>query len=107
MACSWSQALHKTAAQHHFTATGTSVVADLPCAMRTFTMQTLCTGSATISNKLQGSVDGENWFDIATSTSATGDAVHGVDKPANYLRASVTITGGTAPTVKVWVAATA
>lgn len=107
-ACSWSQPLAASASVHQFTATGTSVVGILPSVMKTFTMQTVATGGATVSVKLQGSVNGTDWFDLATSTSATGDAQHAVDKPARYVRANLgTLTGGTAPTVRVWVAAVA
>lgn len=78
--------------------TGTSAAIDLGTARSNHTMQTVVTGGPTVSAILQGSLDGANWATLATSTSATGDMQHAVDKPVRYLRVAVTLTGGTAPT---------
>jgi hypothetical protein len=88
------------------TATGTSAVCELEQICKVFTMQTVATGGATVSITLQGSLDGTNWTTLATSTSATGDQQYAVDKPQKYLRVNLgTLTGGTAPTVTAYVAA--
>lgn len=95
------------ATTHAFAATGNSLTVTLDGPLRVFAMQTVCTGGATISIKLQGSINGVDFADLATSTSATGDTQYAVDKPCVYVRASVTITAGVTPTAKVWFAATA
>lgn len=84
---------------------GTSI--DLEFAYRCFTMQTTVTGAPTaVSITLQGSLDGTNWFTLATSTSTTGDLQHVVDKPVRFVRANLgTLTGGTAPTVTALIVA--
>lgn len=88
-------------------ATGAGSAVDLGFARGTFTTQTVVTGApASVSCKLQGSLDGTNWSDLTTSTSTTGDQQYAVDKPQKYVRANLgTLTGGTAPTVTVYVAA--
>lgn len=75
-------------------------------ALSNFTVQTVVTGGPTaVSLKLQGSLDGSNWSDLATSTSTTGDQQYVVDKPQKYLRANLgTLTGGASPKVTVYVA---
>ena len=79
--------------------TSTSATIDLGTARSNHTMQTVVTGGPTVSATLQGSLDGTNWVTLATSTSATGDMQHAVDKPVRYLRVVLgTFTGGTAPT---------
>lgn len=80
-------------------ATGASPSIDLGQAFASHTMQTVVTGAPTVSATLQGSLDGTNWATLATTTSATGDMQHAVDKPVRFLRVNLgTFTGGTAPT---------
>lgn len=75
---------------------------DLECVRAKHAIQTVVTGAPTaVSIKLQGSLDGANWYDLATSTSTTGDYQTAIDKPARFVRANLgTLTGGTAPTVQ-------
>ena len=89
------------------TGVGAGAAVNLTFIRRLFTMQTVVTGAPTaVSCKLQGSLDGVNWSDLATSSSTTGDQQYVVDKPQKYIRANLaTLTGGTAPTVTVLVAA--
>lgn len=78
---------------------------DLECVRAKHAMHTVVTGGPTgVSIKLQGSLDGANWYDLATSTSTTGDYQTAVDKPARYLRVNLgTLTGGTSPTVQAFI----
>lgn len=89
------------------TATGAGSGVDLLVGRTSFTMQTVVTGApTTVSVTLQGSLDNVNWSTIATSTSTTGDQQYSVDKPQRYVRANLgTLTGGTAPTVTVYIIA--
>ena len=66
----------------------------------------MVTGAPTgVSVTLQGSLDGTNWFILATSTSTTGDYQSVADKPCHFVRANLgTLTGGTAPTVTARIA---
>lgn len=59
----------------------------------------------TVSVTLQGSLDGVNWFVLATSSSTTGDYQSVADKPVFFVRANLaTLTGGTSPTVTARIA---
>lgn len=83
------------------TAVATGATFSLSAVRRTFTLVTTVTGAPTgVSLTLEGSLDGSQWYVLATSTSTTGDAQFAVDKPARYVRANLgTLTAGTAPTV--------
>lgn len=100
---------HWAVALNAATVTGAGASVELPAVMGKFTLQTVVTGTpVSVSTTLEGSLDGTNWFVLATSTSVTGDAQHVVDKPVRFVRANLgTLTGGTAPTVTALVAATA
>lgn len=89
------------------TATGAGNSIDLDHGRRTFTMQTVVTGTpVAVSITLQGSLDGANWTTLATSTSVTGDQQYVIDKPQRFLRANLgTLTGGTSPTVTAYIVA--
>lgn len=93
------------------TATGAGSAFDLGDAASVFTMQVVLTGApATDTTKLEGSLDGTNWFDLTGLTlsaagAVTNSADAGVHFATRYVRANVTtLTGGTAPTVSVWLA---
>lgn len=60
--------------------------------------QYLVTGTATL--KLEGSVDGTNWVDLATGLSASGKTAN--TEPWPFVRANVT--GYTSGAVSCWVA---
>ncbi len=68
----------------------------IPCAgCRTFSLQVVLAGTVTTAIVLlQGSIDGVSWFTLATWDKATpqtsGDLVYAVDKPVQYVRASLT-----------------
>lgn len=82
--------------------------ASLEWAHGTFTMQTVTSGTVTtISCKLQGSLDGTTWYDLATSTSTAGDAQFAVDKPSKFIRANLGTFTGISPVVTVFCAAAA
>jgi|SRR3990167_1580622 len=72
-----------------------------------FSFDILITGSpATVTVLLEGSLDGTNWFTLATVSLTTDSLNFIVDKPVLYLRANLTaLTGGSAPTVSVGIAA--
>lgn len=77
-----------------------------PLAMQ-FTWQSIVTGApATISITLEGSLDGSTWFVLDTSTQVAGETRFVTAKNAVLVRANLgTLTGGTAPTVTVNLAA--
>ena len=72
-----------------------------------FAWDTIVTGSpATVSVTLEGSLDGTNWFVLATNTSTSNALSHVVDKPVRFIRAQLgTLTGGSSPTISVGIAA--
>ena len=69
------------------TAIGLTGVCQKVTAQFSFTGGTLTTLVA----KVQGSIDGVNWFDLASSSAvATGDTIFGVDKPFSSVRGNIT-----------------
>lgn len=93
------------------TATGAGAALDLSGVVSTFTMQTIVTGApSAFGVKLEGSLDGVVFFDITSmAVTAVGGKTNndpaGVTFGVRYVRANVTsLTGGTAPTVTVWLA---
>lgn len=57
------------------------------------------------SAQLQGSLDGLNWYNLGTALTATTAGTQYVAvsaNPARYLRAALTITGGTAVAATCW-----
>ena len=69
-----------------------------------YSWQVVPTGSPTgISTTLQGSLDGNTWVVIDTSTNTAGEVRAVSGKPFAFMRANLgTLTGGTAPTVRVY-----
>ena len=88
------------------TANGSTTGADFQTTPHIFTFQSVTTGSPTsFTLTYQGSLDGTNWFTLGSSTAAAGDAQFVVDKPARFVRATLSaLTGGTSPTIRVYVA---
>lgn len=90
-------------------ANGSTDAVNLDVVWSTFTFQTVVTGApASFTQTFQGSLDGTNWFTLGSSTAVAGEAQFVVDKPAQYVRATLSaLTGGTAPTVSTYVGACA
>ncbi len=66
------------------------------------TLQFITTGTpAAATLRLEGSIDGVNWFDLSGSQSCVSSGMfHVVNKPILYVRVNLlTLVGGTAPTV--------
>ena len=71
--------------------------------MQTYTVQTVVTSAPTSMNiKLQGSLDNATWADLGNTTSIASDMFHVTSKPVAWIRASVTLAGGTSPSVTVY-----
>lgn len=90
-------------------AAATGAGSTYPCpGCRNFGIQVVLNGGpSTAIVLLEGSIDGANFFTIATWDKAapltSGVAVYAVDKPVNYVRANLTtLTGGTTPTVNAY-----
>lgn len=88
-------------------ANGSTDSVNLDGVHRTFTFQTVVTGSpASFTLTLQGSLNGTTWYTLGTTTAVAGEAQFVVDKPAQFVRATLSaLTGGTAPTVSTYVGA--
>lgn len=67
------------------------------------TWEIVVTGAPSAVNvKLQGSLNGTTWYDLADSTTLTSEMKHLANKTVLYIRAKlVTLTGGSSPTVTV------
>lgn len=94
------------------TADGNGTAIDYTTSRRTFGMQYILAGDVNFTGgtvNLQGSLDGTNYFTIATltiGTDASGKIVFAVDKPARYVRVNAaSLAGGTNPTVSAYVVA--
>ncbi len=75
----------------------TGVGFDLRRIHRTFTFMKTITGvfSALVVN-YEGSMDGNNWYQIGTDNTTAAGATFIADKPCRYVRANITtFTGGT------------
>ena len=89
------------------TATGASASATVRKIMKDHTVQTTITGApSAVTMDLEGSLDGTNWFQLATSPfdaadlTATQAMFHVDEKSVRFIRVNLTVlTGGTAPTV--------
>jgi hypothetical protein len=91
------------------TATGAGTAVNLLTIKHKFGFQVSTTGSPTsVVCALQGSIDGTNWFTLATWNSATqsnGDIVFAIDVPVGHVRANLTtLSGGATPKVTAYVA---
>lgn len=83
------------------TGTGASPGYDLGIPHHTFTFNKTISGvfGALVVN-YEGSLDGINWFQLASDNATTAAASFAVDKPVRYVRANVaTFTGGTSVSV--------
>lgn len=91
------------------TANGSTTSVDLGAVYRTFTFQSIVTGTPTsFTNTYQGSLDNVNWYTLVASTAVAGEAQFVVDKPAQYVRATLSaLVGGTSPTITAIVGACA
>lgn len=87
---------------HSFSATGAGD-AHWVYGCNTHTWQTIITGSPTsVTVRLEGSIDGTNWFQLDESTSLTNEMRHIAYKLATQVRANlITLSGGSTPTVTV------
>jgi hypothetical protein len=91
-----------TATFNTLSANGSTAVFDIGGIMNTHTLACLPTGAPTTANvTLDGSLDGTNFYTLVTTQACTAFiAGFGVDKPARYIRATLTgLAGGTAPTI--------
>jgi len=87
-----------------FTATGAGEAKDTVIGFDKWTwVQTNDASSTAPDIRLQGSIDGTNWFDLDTSTTIGSEMRHVVNKPVRYIRAYVSDMGDASSiTVKVF-----
>ena len=84
-----------------FTGTGAGSSNDVYPAYKTITWQVNSNSSATAHDvRLQGSLDGSNWFDLDTSNTTGSELRPPVNWPVRYLRANV-VSMGDASEIKV------
>lgn len=90
------------------TTNGSTQAVTLDGVYRTFAFQSVITGTPTsFTLTYQGSLDGTNWYTLGTTTSTAGEGTFVVDKPAQFVRATLSaLTGGTSPTISAFVGAT-
>jgi hypothetical protein len=92
------------------TATGASTVIQTRGSKMAFGLQVVLGGTVVATGvvvKLEGSLDGINFFTLATWDKSTpqssGDIVFAYLKPVHHVRLNLsTLSGGTAPTVTAW-----
>jgi hypothetical protein len=92
----------------------TQMVADLTLSAKVFTMVLTENGAPTTHAvvKLEGSLDGNNWYQLIAGTTATGSTPVAATTAAaflqaKYIRLNITtaMSGGTSPTLTAYVAA--
>jgi hypothetical protein len=90
-------------------ANGSTDAVNLDGVHRTFAFQTVITGTPTsFTLTYEGSLNGTNWYTLGTTTSTAGEGTFVVDKPAQFVRATLSaLTGGTSPTISPYVGACA
>lgn len=77
-----------------FTATGASDSVDTVIGFEKWTWQQINDASSTAPDiRLQGSIDGINWFDLDTSTAIGSEMKHVVNKAVRYVRINVVSMG--------------
>lgn len=76
-------------------ATGDGTVINLGNVFTKHTWYTVVTGGSSVSITLQGSLDGTNWYVLDTSTSATSEMRHVVNKPVIYIKTNLGTWTGT------------
>ena len=89
------------------TSTGASNSIPVRKIMQDHTVQATITGApSAVTVDLEGSLDGDNWFQLGTHPFTAGELTaaqamfHVVEKPVRYVRLNLTtLTGGTSPTV--------
>jgi hypothetical protein len=79
------------------TTTGPGVSYQLDSAQYTWQMAVTGTPSA-LSTNLEGSLDGNAWFVVDTSTSVAGETRHIVNKPIKFARCNITTYTGSSTT---------
>lgn len=88
-----------------FTSAVAGAAYDLRQMCKTFTfMKTTVQGGgfSALSVTFEGSLDGTNWYTLATDATTANGVTFVVDKPARYVRANVTtFTGGTSVSAMV------
>jgi hypothetical protein len=85
-------------------ANGSTASYDTEAVMNNHTVTVVPTGGPSgCTLTMEGSLDGTNWFTIITAATCTSVvSAHGVDKPARYVRGTLSaLAGGTTPTVTV------
>lgn len=98
-----TQGLH-TGLLNAVTATGAGAAVVLPEPLSRFTSYATVTGAPTaVSAILEGSLDGTSWFPM--NSHSAGGVLYFTSGPVKYVRGNLaTLTGGTTPTVTLWVA---
>lgn len=88
-------------------AVGVGAAVNLENCYSNFSLQTNVVNAATaVSVTLEGSLNGTNWFVLATSTSVTGDMQFSTGRPVSYVRANLgTLTTAAGATVSAWIGA--
>ena len=88
----WNGTIYTLVPTTTVTATGAAISLDFP-----YDKHTWCTtivGGSSVSATLEGSLDNVLWATLDTSTSATSECRHVVNKPVKYIRGAVgTFTG--------------
>lgn len=76
---------------------------------RSYSVSKIVTGGSAVTAAtvlVEGSLDGSNWFTIATLSATATESASVADRPAKFVRANLTTLTATAnPTVDVYVAA--
>ena len=93
-----------TAGPETYTSTGTGTEIDTIYGIIEATWQIISDSSSTnIDVKLQGSIDGSNWFDLDEFVGVGNTMRHVVNKPVRYLRANVVSMGDASSiSIMVW-----
>ena len=86
------------------TSTGAGTEVDTEVGVIAITWQQINNASSANPDiRLQGSIDGTNWFDLDISTSIGSEMRHVVNKPVRYYRVNVVSLGdATQVTVRAW-----
>lgn len=100
----YNQANYNGATFSALSANGSTAAFDTGAIMNTHTMACTPTGAPTTANMvLEGSMDSTSWYTLVTTQACTAFiAGFGVDKPARYIRATLSgLAGGTTPSVVI------
>lgn len=90
-------------------AVGAGTARDLENCFSNTSIQTKVTGSGVtaVSVTLEGSLTGQDWSVLATSSSLTGDMQFSTGKPVRFVRANLVSFTATTIVVQAWVGASA